>query len=121
MRSQTLWVDVPGGRLAVEDEGEGPPILLVHSAIVNRRAWDALTPLLVEAGYRAIRYDMRGWGESTAEAVEYSPRADLLAGMDAPGGWQAAVVRKPLGGMAVLHTPAPAPGWVVALRLVRGG
>ena len=79
MPTQTIWIDVPGARIAAEDEGDGPPIVLVHSAIVNRRAWDALTPLLVAAGYRVIRYDMRGFGESTAEAVEFSPRADLRA------------------------------------------
>ncbi len=27
--TQPIWIDVPGGRLAAEDEGQGPPILLV--------------------------------------------------------------------------------------------
>jgi pimeloyl-ACP methyl ester carboxylesterase len=121
MRSQTIWVDVPGGRLAVEDEGEGPPIVLVHSAIVNRRAWDALTPLLVEAGYRVIRYDMRGWGESTAEAVEFSPRADLLAVMDTRGVGKAAVVGNSWGAMQVLDTVLESPDRFVAFGWLGGG
>ena len=119
--SSQIWIDVPGGRIAAEDEGVGPPIVLVHSAIVNRRAWDALTPLLVQAGYRVIRYDMRGFGESTAEAVEFSPRADLLAVMDARGVGKAAVVGNSWGAMNALDTVIEAPDRFVALVWLGGG
>src|SRR5919198_2637439 len=121
MPSQTSWLDVPGGRLALEDEGSGPPIVLVHSAIVNRRSWDALTPLLLGAGYRVIRYDMRGCGESTTEAVEYSPRADLLAVMDSRGVGKAAVVGNSWGAMNALDTVIEAPERFVALAWLGGG
>jgi 3-oxoadipate enol-lactonase len=119
--SSRIWIDVPGGRIAAEDEGAGPPIVLVHSAIVNRRAWDALTPLLVQAGYRVIRYDMRGFGESAAEAVEFSPRADLLAVMDARGVGKAAVVGNSWGAMNALDTVIEAPDRFVALVWLGGG
>jgi pimeloyl-ACP methyl ester carboxylesterase len=119
--TQTSWVDVPGGRLAVDDEGEGPPIVLVHSAIVNRRSWDALTPLLVAGGYRVVRYDMRGCGESTAEAVEYSPRADLVAVMDSRGIGKAAVVGNSWGGMNALDAVIERPERFVALGWLGGG
>jgi pimeloyl-ACP methyl ester carboxylesterase len=121
MASDTIWVEVPGGRLAIEDEGDGPPIVLVHSAIVNRRAWDTLTPLLVDAGYRVIRYDMRGWGESTAEAVEYSPRADLLAVMDARNVNKAAVIGNSWGAMQALEAVLETPGRFVAFGWLGGG
>lgn len=115
------WIDVPGGRLAAEDEGAGSPVVLVHSAIVNRRSWDALAPLLVAAGSRVIRYDMRGFGESTAEAVEYSPRADLLAVMDARGVGKAAVVGNSWGAMNALDAVLESPGRFVALGWLGGG
>src|SRR5690349_20280647 len=99
MPAETIWLDVPGGRLAIENEGSGSPIVLVHSAIVNRRSWDALTPLLVAAGYRVVRYDIRGFGESTAQAGEFSPRSDLLAVMAARGIGKAAVVGNSWGAM----------------------
>ena len=118
---QPIWLDVPGGRLALEDEGQGPPIVLVHSAIVNRRSWDALTPLLVAAGYRVVRYDMRGYGESIAEAVEYSPRADLVAVMDARGIGKAAVVGNSWGAMNALDTVLEFPDRFVALGWLGGG
>ena len=121
MSAATIWLDVPGARLAIEDEGAGPPIVLVHSAIVNRRSWDELTPRLVAAGYRVIRYDMRGFGESTAEAVEFSPRADLLAVMDARGVGKAAVVGNSWGAMNALDTVIEAPDRFVALVWLGGG
>jgi 3-oxoadipate enol-lactonase len=121
MPTQTIWLDVPGGRLAIEDEGSGPPIVLVHSAIVNRRAWDGLTPLLVAAGYRVLRYDMRGFGESTAEAGEFSPRADLLAVMDSRRVGKAAVVGNSWGAMNALDTVIEAPDRFVALCWLGGG
>ena len=121
MSSPTIWIDVPGGRIAAEDEGAGPPIVLVHSAIVNRRAWDALTPLLVDAGYRVVRYDMRGFGESTAEAVEFSPRADLRAVMDARGVGKAVVIGNSWGAMNALDTVLESPDRFVALGWLGGG
>ena len=53
--SPTIWIDLPGARIAAQDEGAGPPIALVHSAIVNRHSWDPVAPHLVVAGYRVIR------------------------------------------------------------------
>jgi 3-oxoadipate enol-lactonase len=121
MTADPIWIDVPGGRIAAEDEGAGPPIVLVHSAIVNRRSWDALTPLLVAAGYRVIRYDMRGFGESTAEAVEFSPRADLLAVMDARSVARAVVAGNSWGAMNVLDTALEAADRFVAVVWLGGG
>ena len=110
--SSSTWVDVPNGRLAADDEGprDGSPIVLVHSAIVNRRAWDGVAPRLVDAGYRVIRYDLRGYGESATEEVDYVAHEDLLAVMDHFGVDRAAVVGNSMGAIfamdAVLAAPA---------------
>jgi 3-oxoadipate enol-lactonase len=105
----TIWIDIPSGRLAAEDEGEGPPVLLVHSAIVNRRSWDPVVPHLLKAGYRVVRYDMRGFGESTTEEIQYQPHADVVAVLDHFGVDKAAIGGNSLGGAfaldAVLETP----------------
>ena len=115
------FIDVPGGRLKVAAEGEGPPVVLVHSAVVDMRSWDALVPLLVGAGYRVITYDTRGFGESTTDDVEFSNRADLLAVMDAAGAGQAAVVGNSRGAMIALDTLLEAPERFVAFAWVGGG
>ncbi len=121
MTAERIWIDVPGARLAAEDAGEGPPILLVHSAIVNRRSWDAVVPLLVEAGYRVIRYDMRGYGESTAEDVEFIAHDDLLAVLDHVGVKRAAIVGNSMGAVFAIDALLAAPERFVAFAWVGGG
>jgi len=116
-----IWVEVPGGRLNVLDEGAGPPLVLVHAAIADLRSWDALVPHLVTAGYRVVRYDLRGFGASTTDDVEFSSRADALAVLDALGLERAVLVGNSAGGRIVLDTAIESPGRVVALVTVAGG
>jgi 3-oxoadipate enol-lactonase len=115
------FVAVPGGRLRVVVAGEGPPILLVHSSIVDLRSWDAVVPPLVAAGYRVVRYDIRGFGASTTEDVPYSNRADLVAVLDATGARQAAIVGNSRGAFIALDTILEVPDRFVAFTWVAGG
>ena len=121
MPASERFIEVPGGRLKVVVEGEGPPILLVHSAIVDLRSWDDLVPRLVEAGYRVIRYDVRGYGESTTEDVEFSHRDDLIAVLDVTGADRVAVVGNSRGASIALDTLLESPDRFVALAWVGGG
>jgi len=117
----TSIVDVPGGRLLVVDEGAGSPIVLLHAGIADHRAWDALVPPLASAGYRVVRYDTRGFGESTTEDVDFSHRADCLAVMDAFGIGRAALVGNSRGGMIAFDTAIESPERVVAVVGVGAG
>ena len=121
--TETIWIDVPDGRLAAEDLGprDGQPILLVHSAIVNRRAWDGVVPLLTGAGYRVLTYDMRGYGESVAQEVEYLAHEDLLAVLDHFGVSQAAVVGNSMGAVFAMDAVLAAPARFAAYVWVAGG
>lgn len=117
----TSHVEVPGGRLLVVDEGSGPPIVLLHAGIADHRSWDALAPLLNDAGHRTIRYDMRGVGGSIAEAVEFWNHADLLAVLDAARIGRAVLVGNSRGGMLAFDTALEAPERVVAIVGVAAG
>ncbi len=119
--SETIWIDVPNGRLAAQDEGEGPPVVLVHSAVVNRRSWNGVVPALVAAGYRVIRWDMRGFGESSTEEVSYQPHADVLAVMDHFGVGRAAVAGNSMGAAFMLDAVIASPERFVAYVWVGGG
>ena len=119
--SETIWIDVPGGRLAAQDEGSGPPILLIHSAVVNRRSWNGVVPRLVDAGYRVIRYDMRGFGESTTDEMEYRPNADAVAVLDHFGIGRAAIGGNSMGGAFALDTVLETPERFVAYIWVGAG
>lgn len=119
--TERIWIDVPGGRLAADDQGDGPPILLVHSAVVNRRAWDQVIPHLVAAGYRTIAYDMRGYGESTSEDVDFKGHEDVLAVLDHFGVGRAAIVGNSMGAHFALDAILAAPDRFAAYVWVGGG
>lgn len=121
MPSTPVVIDVPGSRLVAEDAGDGPPVLFVHSAIVNRRSWDPVVPLVTAAGYRCIRYDMRGFGESTSEDVEFSAHEDLLAVLDHFGVGRAAVVGNSMGAVFSIDAILAAPERFTAFAWVGGG
>jgi len=54
-----------------EDHGAGQPVVLIHGYPVSGRAWDKQVPALLEAGYRVITYDRRGFGASSQPATGY--------------------------------------------------
>src|SRR6188472_13915 len=117
----TLSVPAPGATLHTVDEGSGPPIVLLHAGIADLRAWDAMVPHLTGAGYRVIRYDQRGFGQTVTEDVEFSNRADVIAVMDALGIGQAAVVGNSRGGQITFDSAIEFPDRVVAAIGVGAG
>ena len=65
-----------------EDHGVGQPVVLIHGYPLSGRAWDKQVPVLLEAGYRVITYDRRGFGQSSRPAAGYDYdtfAADLAA------------------------------------------
>src|SRR5512137_2742365 len=108
------FVDVPGGRLFVASDGEGPAVVLIHAAVADHRAWDAMVPTLA-AKYLVVRYDYRGFGATTTEDVDFSYQADLIAVLDALGIGRAALVGNSRGGMIAFDTAIEFPDRVVAV------
>ena len=114
-------IQVPGGRLHTVVDGDGPPVVLLHAGIADLRAWDAMVPPLVDAGFRVIRFDMRGLGSSQTDDVEFARYRDALAVMDALGVGRAPLVGNSIGGMTALDMALESPERVVALVLVASG
>jgi 3-oxoadipate enol-lactonase len=119
--AETSTVAVPGGSLHVVEQGEGPPIVLIHAGVANLTAWDDVVAHLVAAGHRVIRYDLRGFGQSTTEDVEFSHQADLRAVLDAVGVERAVLVGNSKGGSIAYDTAIESPDRVVAVVGVAGG
>ena len=56
----------------VTDVGEGPAVILLHGFPDSRHTWRYQIPALVDAGYRVIAPDLRGYGDSSIpEGVEH--------------------------------------------------
>ncbi|MCA8863856.1 MULTISPECIES: alpha/beta fold hydrolase [unclassified Halomonas] len=51
--------------LYYEVRGAGKPVVLIHGWPLSGRSWEKQVPALVEAGYKVITYDRRGFGGST--------------------------------------------------------
>ena len=51
--------------LHYEDYGTGKPVVLIHGWPLSGRSWENQVPALVEAGYRVVTYDRRGFGQSS--------------------------------------------------------
>ncbi|WP_456698671.1 alpha/beta fold hydrolase [Aeromicrobium sp. P5_D10] len=84
----TSRVSTNGIHLAVTTAGDGPPVLLVHGFPDLSSSWRRQVPALLEAGYRVIAPDMRGYGHSDrpADVESYDSAtigADLIGLLDA--------------------------------------
>ena len=76
-------LDLPGLRLHLEEQGQGPSLVLVHGFGGSLHSWDRLAPLLVP-GRHVLRFDLRDFGESRADsAAAFTHASDLAALLEA--------------------------------------
>ncbi|PWI12835.1 alpha/beta hydrolase [Streptomyces sp. Act143] len=71
--------------LYYEDHGTGRPVVLIHGYPLNGHSWEKQERVLLEAGYRVITYDRRGFGQSSQPTIGYDYdtfAADLKALLD---------------------------------------
>jgi pimeloyl-ACP methyl ester carboxylesterase len=92
-----MRIDVEGIGFEVDDDGDGPAVVLLHGWPDSRRLWREQVPALRAAGFRTVVPDLRGMGDSDrpqgvdAYAVPYLV-GDVMGIMDALGIERAHVV-----------------------------
>ena len=70
------------------DQGQGQPVVLIHGWPLSHRMWEGQISALLDAGYRCIAYDRRGFGDSAKPATGYdydtfaSDLNDLMTHLD---------------------------------------
>ncbi|HKH07717.1 MAG TPA: alpha/beta hydrolase [Agromyces sp.] len=57
--------------LYYEDHGEGQPVVLIHGYPLDGHSWEKQSRALLDAGYRVITYDRRGFGQSSQPTTGY--------------------------------------------------
>ncbi|MDR6989567.1 peroxiredoxin [Paenarthrobacter nitroguajacolicus] len=71
--------------LYYEDHGSGQAVVLIHGYPLDGSSWEKQTAALLDAGYRVITYDRRGFGKSSqpTEGYDYDTfAADLKTVLD---------------------------------------
>jgi pimeloyl-ACP methyl ester carboxylesterase len=111
-----------------EDESPAPPsarretpAVLIHGHSADLRLWEPQVSALLDAGYRVVRYDVRGHGRSSVPATGYSWEhylADLQALLDHLRVARAHLAGISMGGAIALQLALEEPGRVASLTLL---
>ena len=104
--------------LVGESKGFGLPVVFLHAGVTDRRLWRAQMDALAVAGYHAIAYDRRGFGETTSPDEPFSHLADLEAVLDQLGIHAAVLVGCSMGGALAIDFALEHPERTVGLVLV---
>lgn len=77
------YIEIEGAekvRLYYEDYGQGQPVVLIHGWPLSNIMWEYQVQALVDAGYRVVSYDRRGFGKSSRpwNGYDYNTLTDDL-------------------------------------------
>ncbi len=92
------FAEVNGTRIHYDIQGAGTAVIFIHAGIADLTMWEPQVAAFVKAGYRVIRYDLRGWGETLMPPGEFSDLADLQ-GLLRIWGWR----KRPLLGVRLVE------------------
>ncbi len=103
--------------IAYESVGDGQAVVFIHAGIADRRMWDPQFSAVPE-GFRLVRLDLRGHGESPLGDSSFSNHDDVIAVLDHLGIDRAVVVGCSMGGGTAFDLALAAPDRVSGLVLV---
>ena len=111
------FAEVDGALIAYDIAGSGPPLVLLHAGLGDRRMWDAQIPALAER-FTVIRCDARGFGETRKPPQPYSAHGDVLGLLDHLGIERAHLVGVSMGSQTAIEVAVAAPERVSSLIAV---
>ena len=116
-----MRASINGTRIAFDDVGRGPAVILIHGFPCTRQIWEPQIDCLADRGFRVIAPDLRGFGESDAGDKPFSIRLmsdDIAKLMKHLGIGRAVLVGMSLGGEIVMELLKRYPRKVVAAKLI---
>ena len=120
---EVTWVEVPGGRLAVETFGsDTEPVLAIHGISSQRKLWNWLRAAAPDLSL--IAPDLRGRGDSVGVTLSSSigrHAADMVLVLNNLGLEAVHVCGMSMGGFVAVELATEFPGRVKSLILVDGG
>ncbi len=120
-RTMQTMLTVGADKIWVEDSGGSqPPLFLLHEGVGDARMWDPLWDDLT-VSFRAIRYEVRGFGRSPAPTEKFTLLADAQSVLDQFGVGSCHVVGCSMGGLTALELALAQPDRVRTLVLLCPG
>jgi pimeloyl-ACP methyl ester carboxylesterase len=110
-------VTVGDGDLYYEATGSGEPLVLCHAGFVDSGMWDGQWQEFGQV-FHAVRFDMRGYGQSGPAHGPVARRKDLEGLLDQLGLQRAVLIGCSMGGTTVLDFALEHPERAAALVLV---
>ena len=117
----TRYLERPGGRLAYDDAGDGPLVVMLPGLGDLRQQYRFLAPELAGAGYRAVTADLRGHGDSSIGWPDYGSEAagaDLVALLETLDAGPAVLIGNSFGAAPAVWAAAERPDLVAGLVLI---
>jgi pimeloyl-ACP methyl ester carboxylesterase len=80
-RTESGLAAINNARIYYEIAGEGQPFVMIHAGVADNRQWNNEFAYFARR-FRALRYDMRGYGRSEPVDGEFTHLQDLAALLD---------------------------------------
>lgn len=118
---QPMQFHVDGALLSADRwAGTGPPLVLLHAGVADRRSWYATADQLSTLGPAVgpvVAYDRRGFGSSRRSETPYRHLDDLTGVLDQLGSEPAWLIGSSMGGLLALDAAVAWPERVAGLLL----
>src|SRR5687768_14039353 len=95
------YIALDGGQTYYEEAGTGEPLILAHAGFLDSRMWDRQWESFTQH-YRAVRYDLRGFGRSSVVTTPLNRRENFHGLLDQLGIAQAHLLGCDMGGELML-------------------
>lgn len=121
MAMRTYRVSLEGNAtVEVEDAGQGPALLMLHAGVADRHMWDRQWQWL-QHGYRVVRWDWRGFGDTAHVPGSFSYADDVITIMNRLEISSAILMGCSFGGGVAIQVAIQHPDRVNRLALVGSG
>jgi pimeloyl-ACP methyl ester carboxylesterase len=118
MSAEPFSIDIGGATIEGVEQGDGLPIVFLHAGVCDKRMWTEQMRAAADAGWHAIAYDRRGYGETISTDEPFSHLDDLEALLDALDIHAALFVGCSMGGGLAIDFALAHPGRVLGLVLI---
>ncbi|MBK1793780.1 alpha/beta hydrolase [Devosia sp. WQ 349] len=118
MTAEPFSIDIGGATIEGVEQGDGLPIIFLHAGVCDKRMWAEQMSAVADAGWHAIAYDRRGYGETTSADEAFNHLDDLEALLDALDIHAALFVGCSMGGGLAIDFALAHPGRVLGLVLI---